>query len=87
MGFRDGAGRRAGRIDGFDRQRAIIPGDADHFFFRTVGAMDGVFWGMQEGARPVLDISFDPFSLENDHRFGGLGVAMSGNHCTGSKLS
>jgi len=51
-----------------------------------MGAMDGVFWGMQEGTRPVFHISFDPFSFENDHRFGGLGMAVSGNHSAGSKF-
>ena len=48
--------------------------------------MDGVFWGMQEGARPVFHISFDPFSFENNHRLGGLGMAVSGNHSTGGKF-
>ena len=49
--------------------------------------MDGVFRGMQEGARPVFDISFDPFSFENDDGFGGLGMAVSGNHCSRGKFS
>jgi len=48
--------------------------------------MDGVFWGMQEGARPVFHISFNPFSFENDHRFGGLGMAVSGNYSAGGKF-
>ena len=42
-------------------------------------AVDGVFRGVEKGAWAVLHISFDPLSLEDDDRFGGLGVAMSGD--------
>ena len=48
--------------------------------------MDGVFWGIQEGARSIFHISFDPFSFENDHGFGGLGMAVSRNHGAGGKF-
>ena len=48
--------------------------------------MDGVFWGMQKGARSVFHIPFDPFSFENDYGFSGLGVPVSGNFGTGGKF-
>jgi len=48
--------------------------------------MDGVFWGVQESTGAVLHISFNPFSFENNHRFGGLGMAVSRNHSAGGKF-
>jgi len=42
---------------------------------------------MEKGARAVFDVSFDPFSLEDDDRFGGLGMAMCGNDSVGGELA
>ena len=47
--------------------------------------MDGIFWSMQKGSRPVFHISLDPFSFENDDGFGGLRMAVSGNHGAGGE--
>ena len=49
--------------------------------------MDGIFWGIEKGARAVFDVSFDPFSLEDDDRFGCLGMTMCGNDGTGGKFA
>jgi len=52
-----------------------------------VWTVDGIFRGMEKGARAVFDVSFDPFSLEDDDRFGGLGMAMCGNDSVGGELA
>ena len=49
--------------------------------------MDGIFWGIEKGARAVFDVSFDPFSLEDDDRFGGLGMTMRRNEGAGGELA
>ena len=49
--------------------------------------MDGIFRGIEKGARAVFDVSFDPFSLEDDDRFGGLGMTMCRNDGAGGELA
>jgi hypothetical protein len=49
--------------------------------------VDGIFRGMKKRARSVFDVSFDPFSLEDDDRFGGLGMTMCGNDGAGGELA
>jgi hypothetical protein len=42
---------------------------------------------MEKRARAVFDISFDPFSLEDDDRLSGLGVTMCGDDSAGGELA
>ena len=42
---------------------------------------------MEKGARAVFDVSFDPFSLEDDYGFGGLGMTMCRNDGAGGELA
>lgn len=42
---------------------------------------------MKKGARAVFYVSLDPFSLEDDDRLGGLGMAMCGNDGAGRELA
>ena len=49
--------------------------------------VDGIFRGMEKGARSVFYVSFDPFSLEDDDRFGGLGMTMCRNDGAGGELA
>jgi hypothetical protein len=42
---------------------------------------------MKKRARAVFDVTFDPFSLKDNDRFGGLGMAMCGNDGAGGKLA
>ena len=49
--------------------------------------VDGVFWRIEKRARAVFDVSLDPFSLEDDDRLGGLGMAMCGNDGVGGELA
>ena len=48
--------------------------------------MNGIFWSVQEGTRTVFHISLDPFPFENYDGFGGLRMAVSGNHGAGGKF-
>jgi hypothetical protein len=50
-------------------------------------AVDGIFRGMKKRARSVFDVSFDPFSLEDNDRFGGLGMTMHRNNGSGGELA
>ena len=49
--------------------------------------VDDIFRGIEKGARAVFDVSFDPFSLEDDDRLGGLGMTMCGNNGAGGELA
>ena len=87
MGRGDGARGGGGRIRGFDGEGAVIPGDADDLFVSAVRAVDGVFWGVEKGAGTIFHVSLDPFPLEDDDRFGGLGMTVSGNDGAGGELA
>ncbi len=66
-------------MDVFDSEWAIVPGDADDFFFRKVGTVDGIFRSIKKSAWSIFYFLFDPFSFEDDDGFGGERVAVGWN--------
>ena len=74
-------------MDVFDSEWAIVPGDADDFFFREVGTVDGIFRSIKKSAWSIFYFFFDPFSFEDDDRFGGERMAVGGNGGAWGELS
>lgn len=74
-------------MDVFDSEWAIVPGDADDFFFREVGAVKSIFGRVKKSAWSIFYFLFDPFSFEDDDRFGGERVAVGGNGGAWGELS
>ncbi len=70
-----------------DRQGSIVPGNADDLFLSEVRAVDGVFRGVEEGARTVFDFFFGPFSFEDNDGFRSLRMTMGRKSGARGKLS
>ena len=49
--------------------------------------MNRVFGRVKKRSRAIFHVSLDPFPLEDDDRFGGLGMTVSGNDGAGGELA
>jgi hypothetical protein len=49
--------------------------------------MNGVFRGVEKRSRPIFNIPFHPFALQDDDRFRSLGVSMSGDEGSWGKAA